>query len=266
MRVEYAPRGLIGVLTPQANTTVEPEFWIMLPPGLAAINARMFSPHADLEARLVDYLDHLDETITRFANAPLDALALATTGTSYMIGAAREDALVATLTKRRGAPFVTTGQAVVQALRTLGARTIGLVSPYPPSLTEKSKTYWAEQGFTIGGLVQIGTRGDTFHPIYTITTADAEAGVLELKDKKLDAILLLGTGMPTLAAIARRPRVGDAVVLSCMLCLGWAAINAATREPPQRETLLRFAGGEDWKARLARRSALESDCPDTSMT
>src|SRR5262249_2075048 len=128
--------------------------------------------------------------------------------------------------------------------------TIGLVSPYPPSLTEKSKAYWAEQGFAIGGLVQIGTRGDTFHPIYTITGADAEAGALALADKKLDAIVLLGTGMPTLAAIARRPRVGDAVVLSCMLCLGWAAIDAATHQPQQRETLLRFAGGADWKGQL----------------
>jgi maleate cis-trans isomerase len=43
MTVEYAPHGLIGVLTPQANTTVEPEFWIMLPPGIALINARMMS-------------------------------------------------------------------------------------------------------------------------------------------------------------------------------------------------------------------------------
>jgi 16S rRNA (guanine966-N2)-methyltransferase len=28
--VEYAPRGLLGVLTPQANTTVEPEFTALL--------------------------------------------------------------------------------------------------------------------------------------------------------------------------------------------------------------------------------------------
>ena len=51
MTLAYAPRGLIGVLTPQANTTVEPEFWIMLPPGVAAINARMVSPKEALEAR-----------------------------------------------------------------------------------------------------------------------------------------------------------------------------------------------------------------------
>src|SRR5262245_24630842 len=114
MRVEYASRGLIGVLTPQANTTVEPEFAIMVPSGVAAITARMFSPHAALEDRLVDYLEHVEDTIARFANAPLDAIALGTTGTSYMMGAAREAELVARLTRQRGAPFVTTGQAVVQ--------------------------------------------------------------------------------------------------------------------------------------------------------
>jgi maleate isomerase len=254
MGVEYASRGLIGVLTPQANTTVEPEFWVMLPPGLAMINARMVSPHASLEDRLLDYLEHLDDAIAQFANAPLDAIALATTGTSYIAGAGREAELVDKVSKRFKAPLVTTGQAVVLALRTLGARTIGLVSPYPASLTEKSSGYWAAQGFSIGGLVQIGTRANTFHPIYTISASDAEAGLLELKDKKLDAIVLLGTGMPTLAPILRHPRVGNAVVLSCMMCLGWAAIDAVLQQPPEREALLRFAQGQEWGARLRART------------
>ena len=63
MAVEYAPQGLIGVLTPQANTTVEPEFWIMLPPGVALINARMTSDKSSLEARLVDYFDQMDRAV-----------------------------------------------------------------------------------------------------------------------------------------------------------------------------------------------------------
>jgi maleate cis-trans isomerase len=253
MGVEYASRGLLGVLTPQANTTVEPEFWIMLPPGLAMINARMLSPQAALEARLLDYLDHLEDSIAQFANAPLDAIALATTGTSYIAGAAREAELIDRVSKRFKAPLITTGQAVVLALRTLGATTIGLVSPYPASLTEKSSAYWIAQGFAIGGVVQIGTRPDTFHPIYTISASDAEAGLLELEDRKLDAIVLLGTGMPTLAPILRHPRVGNAVVLSCMMCLGWATIDAVLHQPPEREALLRFAHGQEWSARLRAR-------------
>ena len=44
LNLEYAPQGLMGVLTPQANTTVEPEMQILLPPGFAYINARLTSP------------------------------------------------------------------------------------------------------------------------------------------------------------------------------------------------------------------------------
>jgi maleate cis-trans isomerase len=250
MRVEYASRGLIGVLTPQANTTVEPEMAIMAPPGVAMINARMVSPHAELEARLVDYIDHLDDAIAQFANAPLDTIALATTGTSYIAGVAREAEIAARVGNRFGAPLTTTGQAVVLALNTLGAKTIGLVSPYPPSLTEKASAYWSQNGFAIGALVQIGTKAGTFHPIYTITAADAEAATLQLADKALDAIVLLGTGMPTLASILRVPRVGNAVVLSCMMCLGWAAIDRVLHRQPTRDALLGFARGAEWGARL----------------
>jgi maleate cis-trans isomerase len=250
----YAPRGLIGVLTPQANTTVEPEFSIMLPPGVAMINARMLSPQASLEARLADYLENLDATIAQFANAPLGAMAIATTGTSYIAGAAREQELVDKITRATGVPFISTGQAVVLALRTLGARTIGLVSPYPESLTQKSVGYWTDQGFAVGGLARIGTRSDTFHPIYSISAAGAEAGVQELKSQKLDAIVLLGTGMPTLDAVLQHVDEGP-MLTSCMLCLGWAAINAVTGEGADQRALLQFMRGEEWGPRLRARAS-----------
>jgi maleate cis-trans isomerase len=250
----YAPRGLIGVLTPQANTTVEPEFSIMLPPGVAMINARMLSPQDSLEARLADYLENLDATIAQFANAPLGAIAIATTGTSYIAGAAREQELVDRITRATGVPFISTGQAVVLALRTLGARTIGLVSPYPESLTQKSVGYWTDQGFAVGGLARIGTRSDTFHPIYSISAAGAEAGVQELKSQKLDAIVLLGTGMPTLDAVLQHVDEGP-MLTSCMLCLGWAAINAVTGEGADQRALLQFMRGEEWGPRLRARAS-----------
>ena len=47
--VEYAPKGLIGVLTPQANTTVEPELAILWPRGVAMINARLTSAKTTIE-------------------------------------------------------------------------------------------------------------------------------------------------------------------------------------------------------------------------
>src|SRR5215510_7535289 len=116
MTVEYAPHGLIGVLTPQANTTVEPEFWLMLPPGVAVINARMTSDKTSLEARLIDYFDQIDQSIAQFHNAPVGAIAFATTGASYLAGIARERAVVANTMKRVGVPLITAGHAVALAL------------------------------------------------------------------------------------------------------------------------------------------------------
>lgn len=256
MTVEYAARGLIGVLTPQANTTVEPEFWIMLPPGVAMINARMTSDKLSLEARLVDYFDQMDRAVEQFANAPIGAIALGTTGASYLAGIPREAEVVATIGRRMGVPLVTAGLAVVEALRMLSARRIGLVSPYPESLTHTCIGYWQEHGFDVDGVVQIATRSDQFHPIYSIPAANAEQGLDQLDDKELDAVVMLGTGMPTLAPILHRPRVGGAPVMSCMLCLAWASINAACKRAASRLSLLDFIDGKEWGERLRQRMAL----------
>src|SRR5262245_53271204 len=97
MSLEYAQDGLIGVLTPQANTTVEPELAVLLPPRMAMISARLVSPSPVMRERMVDYVKGLDGTIGQFGNAPLSALALAVTGASYFVGTEAEDRAVARL-------------------------------------------------------------------------------------------------------------------------------------------------------------------------
>ena len=254
MTVEYAPHGLIGVLTPQANTTVEPEFWVMLPPGVAMINARMMSDKDTLEGRLLDYFEQLDTAVRQFHNAPIGAIALGTTGASYVAGIPRERDAVASLTRKTGVPFVTAGLAVVLALDTLKAKRIGIVSPYPEGLTKTCIPYWEEHGFKVDGVVQIANRPDQFHPIYSIAAANAQEGLRELEDMSLDAIVMLGTGMPTLQPILERPQVGGAPVMSCMLCLAWAAIDAVRARQPDADALHAFIRGEGWGERLRARS------------
>jgi len=254
MTVEYAPHGLIGVLTPQANTTVEPEFWVMLPPGVALINARMMSDKDTLEGRLLDYFEQLDTAVRQFHNAPIGAIALGTTGASYVAGIPRERDAVASLTRKTGVPFMTAGLAVVLALNTLRAKRIGIVSPYPEPLTKTCIPYWEEHGFKVDGVVQIANRPDQFHPIYSIAAVNAQEGLDELEDLSLDAIVMLGTGMPTLEPILERPQVGGAPVMSCMLCLGWASIDAVRGHQPDADALHAFIRGEGWGERLRARS------------
>ena len=104
--MEYAPFGLIGLLTPQANTTVEPEAWALLPTGYSLINARLVSQASRLNQRLLDYFDQLEISMLQFGNAPLSVLALACTGSSYLMGREQEAQWVLAWQARLNIPVI----------------------------------------------------------------------------------------------------------------------------------------------------------------
>ncbi len=250
MSVEYARRGLIGALTPQANTTVEPEFHYLWPPGYAMINARMMSPKKTIEERLVDYWGNVENELRQFANAPIQAVAFGCTGTSYLVGRDAEDALVEKIAREHALPFITSAKAVTDALNALQARRIGLVSPYPPSLTQKSVAYWQSRGFTIAELSGTFNNDSQFHPIYSLSAGSAQEALQKQRNKDLDAIVMLGTGMPTLEPIANAAGWDGPPVMSCMLCLAWRTIQAVDGVAPDAGNLMGWIGGAHWAPRL----------------
>jgi maleate cis-trans isomerase len=254
--VEYAPRGLLGVLTPQANTTVEPEFTALLPPGVAMLNARMTSGKPTIVARLLDYLGSLDDWAAQFANAPVGAVAFACTGASYFAGVEAEEEAVARISAARGVPFLTAGHAVRDAFRALGARRIGLVSPYPQDLTEAAIGYFTALGFEVARVSGSVQQDGVFHPIYAMTGEGAHQALMALDPTGLDAVAMLGTGMPTLAPILRTPFLGGVPVLSCMLALAWRGVTLLDGVEPSRDALLAWVRGEGWGARHAARMAV----------
>src|SRR6185312_15487796 len=236
MSLEYASRGLVGMLTPQANTTVEPEFNILWPRGVTMINARLLSDKPSMTDRLVDYFDNYGASLKQFANAPIGAVGAACTGASYLAGREREAAVVKEISAG-GAPFITAALAVVDALNALGARRIGLVSPYPDDLNRASIAYWQSHGFQVADVANAFNSGSAFHPIYSLGGSAASAAVRTLEDKPLDAIVMLGTGMPTLQPIAETIGWRGAPVMSCNLCLAWRLVEAIEKRAPQRATL-----------------------------
>jgi maleate cis-trans isomerase len=216
------------------------------------------SPKDSLEARLLDYVHQLDRAVEQFHNAPVNAIALATTGASYLAGVDVEQAAIERLTAKMKCPFLTAGRAVESALKALDAKRIALVSPYPPSLTDAAIGYWKALGFETVAAVHVGTIGEHFHPIYSIRAHGALEGLDSLDDDGFEAVVMLGTGMPTLQPILERPRVRGAPVLSCMLCLGWAAAQTVTGGALDRASLLRWVSGAHWRERLEAQQGLKA--------
>ncbi len=247
---DYGSEGLLGVLTPQANTTVEPEFWSLLPPGWSLLNARLTSSHGSIEERLVDYAGQFAKTADRFANSPVECIAAACTGTSYLIGAEREAQIVAEMEDSLGFPFWTAARASTAALRAMSASRIALLTPYPDSLNVASTRYWEEQGFTVIAKTGPALEEEAFHPIYAMAGGGVLAAYERLSQEDADAILMLGTGMATLAPLLAGQKRGLRPAISCNVALAWAATNHAIDPRTRDATLPHWIAGKHWAKRL----------------
>ncbi len=249
---EYATNGLFGLLTPQANTTAEPEFHALSPPGMVALTARMTSTAPSMDARLRDYVERLAATIDQFANAPLGAIALACTGMSYIVPQEEERRALGAIEDARGAPVLTAAAAILTALETLDARRVAILSPYGDPLHGQGMAYWAAQGLEIVRSARLTGDAGKFHPIYGMGSDAVAGGLTELGSDGLDAVLVLGTGLPTLPTILARKAV-PVPVLSPNLCLMWHVADRLSGRDPSRDGLMSWLTGAEWRARFAMR-------------
>lgn len=245
--VEYGRLGSVGVLTPAGNPTVEPELSRLLGDEALMLTARLHSTAPSLLDRLTAYADDVAQTLATFGSMPLDAHLFACTGSSYLIGPEAEDALVARMSAS-GAPFLTAAQAIRAAITALGARRVVLLNPYPGELRQAALTYWAAVGLDIAAVVDIENPKAGYHAIYTLPSALVSDALTRAAGIPADLVLLTGTGMATLKALAALPTPLDRPALSSNLCLGWMGLNALGAAIPIEDWL---AAAAPWRRRVA---------------
>ena len=242
---EYGP--VFGLLTPQANTTVEPEMQLLLRGTL--LTARCISASADSRQRLLDYLDNLRATLVQFDSAPLRVAGFACTGSAYLVGRAREDEQLAVLGRQLAFPVISATQAIRRCLDQIGARRIALLSPYPAWLSSAAQDYWRGAGYTITAVAGLSEDLADTRGIYGLHTSRVQRMLATLDTRDCDALLLSGTGMPTLRSIAALPDTRP--VLSSNLCLAWAMQQTVSTHACGAHSLRAFIGPDAvWRQRL----------------
>ena len=244
---EYGRGGLFGLLTPQGNPTAEPEMRILLPSASSVLTARLTSASPSLEQRLSDYMERVEASVDSFDNVPFDAIGFACTGCSYRMDSEDERQRVGAIAARKGYPVITAAEAMQAALNLLEVRTLALISPYPTWLTQMCREYWERQGWQVRAVLQLPVGNEQTDGIYGLATQTVLAAATGFDSRDAQAILLTGTGMPSLRAILTLEQQRSVPVLSANLCLAWALASVAGRCEPGSES--RLYGG--WAARLA---------------
>jgi len=218
-RYDYGRGGIVGIGTPQANPTVEAEMRILLPANVLLQTVRHASGAKEPLDRLREYLWGLPAALAQYDSLKPAVFGFGCTGSSYLVSSESQAALIDSLEQRFGFPIVTATDAIAWRLRQIGARRIALASPYPDALSDAALSFWKREGFDVLSVERVDTGTADTRGIYRLGSDDARDAARTLRWQPVDAVLLSGTGMPSLALIAEAEAEEGPPLLSSNHCL-----------------------------------------------
>lgn len=145
-------RARIGIVVPSVNTVMEPWAQKVRPDGVALYFSRMFIPPATTAETLIE-MDRTEgkSAIRQLSSVHPHAIAYGCTASSIVQGLNYDSHLRAEITEVHGTPSTTAAHAILTALKTVGAKTVSLVSPYTKAVDEAEHHYFESAGLKVAG-------------------------------------------------------------------------------------------------------------------
>jgi maleate isomerase len=203
-------RRKFGVVVPSTNTIVEPEFHAMAPPGVTNHTSRFLIPNmdlhsdADFEQLVAAIKATLDDAIDGLMPAGPDHIIVGISAESFWDGADGAAQLQKRLEAKAGCTLTLGSAAARAALEAVGAKRLGVVTPYWPVADERVRDYFSECGFEIVALK--GLKANSPVNIAEQSEETLRQAMIQVNRPEVDTIIQVGTnlGMAKLAAEAER--------------------------------------------------------------
>jgi len=150
-------RARIGIVVPSVNTVMEPWASRVVPEGVSVHFSRMYIPSETTAETLIE-MDRTDgkSALRQLSSLYPHVIAYGCTASSIVQGLAYDAHLRKEMADDYAVQATTAANAIVTALRTIGARRISIVSPYPAKVDEAEHHYFSEAGFEVLGGAFLG--------------------------------------------------------------------------------------------------------------
>ncbi|WP_128924888.1 maleate cis-trans isomerase family protein [Bradyrhizobium guangxiense] len=221
-------RKRLGMITPSSNSVLEPVTSAMLQgvDGVSAHFSRFRVTEIALDAAALSQFDAsvMLPAAELLADAKVDAVAWNGTSASWL-GIGRDRSLCTAITTRTGVPATTSTLACIDAVRALGAKRVGLVSPYMDDVQRRIVDVWAEEGIPTQAEQHLGLRDNfCFGEVPPATIADMIRAVAR---EGADAVVVLCTNFDGAALAAPLERELDIAVLDSVAVTLWRTLGLA---------------------------------------
>jgi maleate isomerase len=223
-------RKRIGIVVPSTNTTVQPECEPLRPRGVTNHTARVTIKERPLntEQAFFDHMQAMREgigiAIDQIMTAGLDHLIVGIALETFWGGVAAADKFQGELVARSGVGISMGSTASVAALKAFGAKRIAVLTPHQPRGDEMVRLYLTEAGFEVARLV--GLKCPTPRAIAQVPAADIRNALRDLDGPDVDAVLQVGTALPTVAIAAEAERWFGKPVLAINAVTYWDALRS----------------------------------------
>lgn len=212
----------LGLIVPSSNTTMEPEFYALLPKNFTVHTARLKLREVTMKG-LTEMEKRMEEGASKLADADVDIIGFGCTSGSLFRGIGHDKLIEEKIEKTSGKPAVATAGAVVDALKALEIRKVAVATPYINEINEMERNFLTANGFNVIDLKGLGLSGNL--KIGRVDSQTVCKLVTGLKHRDADGIFISCTNLPSINVIEKLEEELVKPVISSNTATLWAMLK-----------------------------------------